>query len=197
MARLPQPGGDSGQWGDVLNDFLSQAHSSNGALKPNSVGGAQIQDGAVSNIHLASDAITATKLHPDVRDQLNAVSAGGATNLSATATGTSLTVASDTGTDAVLSAASSTTAGVMSAADKAKLDTVSTGATTNMADSALLNRANHTGTQAISTVTNLQTTLNGKVAGQNGATGLWIGTQAEYNAIASKSATTLYVVTDA
>jgi hypothetical protein len=36
--------------------------------------------------------------------------------------------------------------------------------------------------------------LNGKVDGQNGATAVWIGTQAQYNAIGSKSATTLYVI---
>lgn len=33
MARLPQPGGDSGNWGVILNDYLSQAHDSGGALK--------------------------------------------------------------------------------------------------------------------------------------------------------------------
>lgn len=34
MARLPQPGGDKGSWGDILNDFLSQAHNADGSLKP-------------------------------------------------------------------------------------------------------------------------------------------------------------------
>lgn len=33
MARLPQPGADQGTWGDVLNDFLSQAHEGDGSLK--------------------------------------------------------------------------------------------------------------------------------------------------------------------
>lgn len=37
MARLPQPGADQGSWGEILNNFLSQAHSSDGALKPGSV----------------------------------------------------------------------------------------------------------------------------------------------------------------
>ena len=50
----------------------------------------------------------------------------------------------------------------MSAADKTKLNNVATEATANSSDATLLNRANHTGTQAISTVTNLQTTLDGK-----------------------------------
>lgn len=34
MARLPQPGGDNGSWGDILNDFLAQAHNADGTLKP-------------------------------------------------------------------------------------------------------------------------------------------------------------------
>lgn len=33
MARLPQPGGDVGAWGNILNDFLSQAHNTDGSLK--------------------------------------------------------------------------------------------------------------------------------------------------------------------
>jgi len=37
MARLPQPGGDKGEWGSLLNDFLSQAHKSDGTLKDNIV----------------------------------------------------------------------------------------------------------------------------------------------------------------
>jgi hypothetical protein len=37
MARLPQPGGDSGAWGSILNDFLSQVHAADGALKPSAV----------------------------------------------------------------------------------------------------------------------------------------------------------------
>ena len=34
MSRLPTPGGDSGNWGQILNDYLSQAHKSDGTLKP-------------------------------------------------------------------------------------------------------------------------------------------------------------------
>jgi hypothetical protein len=44
------------------------------------------------------------------------------------------------------------TAGFMSGADKAKLDGVAAGATANSADATLLARANHTGTQAASTI---------------------------------------------
>lgn len=31
--RLPVPGGDAGNWGSLLNDFLSQSHNSDGTLK--------------------------------------------------------------------------------------------------------------------------------------------------------------------
>jgi len=33
MARLPQPGGDKGTWGEVLNEFLSVEHNDDGTLK--------------------------------------------------------------------------------------------------------------------------------------------------------------------
>ncbi|HET8686448.1 MAG TPA: hypothetical protein VFM18_07260 [Methanosarcina sp.] len=58
--------------------------------------------------------------------------------------------------------ASSAASGLMSFGDKAKLDTIATGATVNSTDLYLLNRANHTGTQAISTVSGLQSALDAK-----------------------------------
>lgn len=33
MARLPTPGGDTGNWGDILNEYLSVSHESDGELK--------------------------------------------------------------------------------------------------------------------------------------------------------------------
>jgi hypothetical protein len=33
MARLPIPGSDQGQWGEILNDYLSVAHNNDGSLK--------------------------------------------------------------------------------------------------------------------------------------------------------------------
>lgn len=38
MARLPVPGGDIGQWGDILNEYLRVAHNSDGSLAPVSQG---------------------------------------------------------------------------------------------------------------------------------------------------------------
>lgn len=53
-------------------------------------------------------------------------------------------------------------------AEKTKLSGIAEGATANQTDSFLLNRANHTGEQSISTVTGLQTSLNNKVASSSG-----------------------------
>lgn len=58
--------------------------------------------------------------------------------------------------------ATTSTAGFMAAADKTKLDGIATGATANAADAQLRDRATHTGTQAISTISGLQTALDGK-----------------------------------
>ena len=55
-------------------------------------------------------------------------------------------------------------AGFLAAADKAKLDGMAAGATANATDAQLRDRATHTGTQAISTVTGLQAALDGKQA---------------------------------
>lgn len=60
-----------------------------------------------------------------------AAGGGGSTNLSTTTSTTTLTVNSDTGTDAVLPAATPSVAGVLTAADKTKLDGIATGATAN------------------------------------------------------------------
>jgi hypothetical protein len=53
MPRLPQPGSDAGNWGNILNDFLSTTHDTNGNLKPGSVGTAALADGAVTLAKLA------------------------------------------------------------------------------------------------------------------------------------------------
>jgi hypothetical protein len=86
---------------------------------------------------------------------LNA-SGGGATNLSIANRGTTtLDVASDTGTDATIPAATTSLTGLLTSADKTKLDGIATGATANATDAALRDRATHTGTQGVATITGL------------------------------------------
>ncbi len=61
MARLPQVGGDDGSWGIILNDFLAQAHTNDGALKANSVGAAQLKAGSVDDSKLSPDLLAAVQ----------------------------------------------------------------------------------------------------------------------------------------
>ena len=72
-------------------------------------------------------------------------------------------ISSSTGTGATLPFVGSDP-GLMSTADKTKLDTITIGATVNDTDAALRDRATHTGTQAIATVAGLQAALDGKQA---------------------------------
>ena len=78
------------------------------------------------------------------------------TDLSYTAA--SRLLASSTGADVTLPLVGAD-AGLMAAADKTKLDGVATGATANSSDATLLNRANHTGTQLASTISNFAATV--------------------------------------
>lgn len=54
MARLPEPGGDVGQWGNVLNDYLKVAHNDDGTLKDNSIASAKLQNNSVTVAKIAT-----------------------------------------------------------------------------------------------------------------------------------------------
>lgn len=43
MARLPAVGGDNGSWGEVLNEFLSQSHNTDGTLKSSALNTAGVE----------------------------------------------------------------------------------------------------------------------------------------------------------
>jgi hypothetical protein len=97
---------------------------------------------------------------------------GGSTNLSFSRTATSVTVLSDTGTDAVLPVADSTNAGVMSAADKVKLDGITGGGggATNLTFSRTVDSVtvlSDTGTDAV--LPEATNTLAGVFSGTNKA----------------------------
>lgn len=62
MARLPQPGGDAGTWGDVLNDFLSQSLQTDGTLKHDVVTTSVVAAGAISTAHLQQQSVTSGKI---------------------------------------------------------------------------------------------------------------------------------------
>lgn len=57
MARLPEPGKDENTWGNILNDFLAEAHEADGSLKPSAISGA-IGDASLAQkgvVQLAGD----------------------------------------------------------------------------------------------------------------------------------------------
>jgi len=57
MSRLPVTGGDENTWGDILNNFLEQAHNSDGTLKSSAVQSSipDASDSAKGIIQLAGD----------------------------------------------------------------------------------------------------------------------------------------------
>lgn len=120
----------------------------------------------------------------------NYASGGGATNLTYTPSATNGIVNSDTGTDATIPLANGTDAGLSlndyTTAEKSKLAGVATGATANSSDATLLDRANHTGTQTASTISDFNTSVLNLTLAKSKAVyqwalttatgGLWIGT---------------------
>lgn len=63
MSRLPKTGSDDGQWGDILNDYLSQIHAADGTLKPNVVNAVALAPSAVTSANLQESSIVAGKLN--------------------------------------------------------------------------------------------------------------------------------------
>lgn len=53
MARLPIPGADDNTWGDILNDFLTQSHNTDGTLKDTGTLAAKADDSQV--MHSSGD----------------------------------------------------------------------------------------------------------------------------------------------
>jgi hypothetical protein len=58
MARLPHPGGDIGNWGNILNDYLAQAHNTDGSLKAGAVTSGAIQDGVITPAKLSQSYVS-------------------------------------------------------------------------------------------------------------------------------------------
>lgn len=60
MPRLPVPGSDDGQWGEILNDFLIQAHTPNGSIRPNSITESQLTSSVQTKINTVAGSDGAT-----------------------------------------------------------------------------------------------------------------------------------------
>jgi hypothetical protein len=96
--------------------------------------------------------------------------AGGVTDLSiGTNNTTTLQIVSSSGQNVMISAATTLLAGLLAAADKSKLDGIAAGATANSPNATLLSRANHTGTQASSTISDFNTAVNALIQNVIGA----------------------------
>jgi hypothetical protein len=52
MARLPQPGGDAGNWGAILNEYLSESLDATGKIKPGAISKSDV---GLSNVDNTSD----------------------------------------------------------------------------------------------------------------------------------------------
>lgn len=156
MARLPNPGSDQGTWGNILNEFLAVAHNTDGTLKP----GADIADGAITTSKLANGAVTQDKIVSGLIDPaagvagLRTLGNGANQAMPGNATVTAGPHAASHKGDGAdpIAVASTSVSGLMSATDKSKLDGVASGATANSSDATLLSRANHTGSQPMSTI---------------------------------------------
>lgn len=68
MPRLPQPGGDAGNWGQILNDYLSVEHNADGSFK-----NAARPSDVASKYTKPGSGIPKTDLEQPVRDTLDTV----------------------------------------------------------------------------------------------------------------------------
>ena len=60
MSRLPIPGGDTGNWGTILNDYLAQSHSNDGSLKDNSIAESKLDTAARAKLNATAGPVGAT-----------------------------------------------------------------------------------------------------------------------------------------
>jgi len=158
MARLPQPGGDVGNWGDILNGFLSVEHNDDGTLKA---------DGSLSTKYTKpAGGIPETDLASSVQTKLNS-SAG----VIADGSITEAQLATDVQTKLNQTAPVQSVAGKTGVVTLVKAD-VGLTQVDNTADAnkpvssatqtALDGKANLVHTHPISDVTSLQAALDGK-----------------------------------
>ena len=155
-------GDDTGAGGSALSFNLPLAKSGDVV----SINGATTSlPGSMSAADKAKlDGIAAGATQNDTDANLRARSGHTGEQAISTVTGLQAALDGKAATSHSHSNATTSSAGYMSAADKAKLDGIAVGATQNDTDANLRARSGHTGEQAISTVTGLQTALDGKAS---------------------------------
>lgn len=103
MPRLPIPGDDSGTWGDILNDYLSASHKTDGTLKDDVVLSGAIAPSAVTNSAIAPDSIDSSQLQ-DGSVTANSLAPNSITNAAIASNAVNATnIADGTVTEALLS----------------------------------------------------------------------------------------------
>jgi len=181
MARLPEVGGDSGNWGGILNEFLSQSLDDHGSLKP----------GIVGTPHLINGSINVDKI---------ATPSAPSSGQSLTYNGTSLAWETVSGASEDL-APVATSGSYNDLTDKPTIPTVpvtsvagKTGAVSLTKADVGLGNVNDTSDADKPVSTATQTALSSKVSTGGAAQTLWLGTQSQYDAIGSKDANTVYII---
>lgn len=107
MARLPTVGGDAGNWGTVLNDYLAVSHNADGTLKNDSstqkinVSQAGTPVGARQEVNLVEGSgMTITAADDSINNRVNVtLSSSGAVSSVNGQTGAVTLAASDVGAD--------------------------------------------------------------------------------------------------
>lgn len=165
-AYLPEGGSYQGTWNATTNTpTITSGVGSNGDFYKVSVGGTTTIDG-VSSWSIGDEIRFNGTVWQRIPNSAGVTSVNGNTGaVVLTATDVGAAPSSHVGSGGTQHPnATTSVAGFQSAADKIKLDGVASGATANQTDAYLLARANHTGTQAQSTVVNLVTDLSAKQA---------------------------------
>jgi hypothetical protein len=129
MARLPNPGGDDGTWGNLLNDFLSQAHNADGTLKP-------LNESQITNLtaDLAAKASSASLAPVATSGSYADLTSKPTIPTTAADVGAVSTSGLDAATAGLVTSGSSTTSGALRAAFDAVYDLPSTAAARSAAN---------------------------------------------------------------
>ena len=117
MARLPEPGGDDGQWGEILNEYLQVSHNTDGTIKSGLLQNTPTPDATSStkgSIQLAGD-LAGTAAAPTVP--------GLATKANTTHTHTAADITSGTIAVGQLPAATESAAGIVQLATESDVTT--------------------------------------------------------------------------
>src|SRR3989338_2003469 len=70
MARLPQPGGDAGNWGSILNDYLATSHKADGTIKDSIIVASNLATGSVTQDAILDGSVMVSSLTMSIQNSL-------------------------------------------------------------------------------------------------------------------------------